>query len=282
MSKNNLGKRKTLLKSIRNLSSLTKLNNKKDRNLKLCKSCKREVDLSDNKYNICPYCNSYMPMSGEKRFNEIFDKGYGIINFGTKKINPIKFPDYKQDKINNLYEAITIARGKIMGNSVIAAALESDYMMGTLGTYVGEELTRMIDYANRKKVPILIISVSGGARMQEGIFSLMQMAKISTALSTFSENGGLYISLMTNPTMGGVSASFAAAGDINIAEPGARIGFAGPRVIRQTLHETLPEGFQSAEKLQEFGFLDMIVKREDQKEVLGKILNFHRGNYGSL
>ena len=164
----------------------------------------------------------------------------------------------------------------------MVASLIDQYMMGSLGTYVGEEITRMIEEAEKYKLPIIIISLSGGARMQEGMFSLMQMAKISSALASFKEKGGLYISLLTNPTMGGVSASFAAQGDYNIGEPGALIGFAGPRVIKETLHEILPENFQRAEKLEEFGFLDMILERKDQREVLGKILRMHRRKYGRL
>lgn len=278
MNKKDLTKRKSLLKSIRNLANISKRKSKEEK--LICKSCKREV--SRNNLHICPYCDSYMPMSGEDRFELLLDKGYSSINFGSKHLNPINFPNYNNKKIKGLDEAISIARGTIEGSNVVIAVLEHDYMMGSMGTYVGEELTKMIEYANRKRLPIIIVSVSGGARMQEGIFSLMQMAKVSLALSNFSESGGLYISLMTNPTMGGVSASFASAGDINIAEPGARIGFAGPRVIKETLHEELPKGFQSAEKLLEFGFLDMIVERKNQKEVLGKILKLHRGDNGRI
>jgi len=279
MHKNDLNKRKTLLKSIRNLNNVTKVNKKVK---VICKSCKKEVEIENNIYHICPHCYKYLPMSGKDRFNLLLDKGYKIIEFGSEHLNPINFPNYKTTKIKGLKEAVTIAMGSIEGSNVIIAALESQYMMGTLGTFVGEELTKAVEYANKKRLPLIIVSVSGGARMQEGIFSLMQMAKVSVALSSFSENGGLYISLMTNPTMGGVSASFAAAGDINIAEPGAKIGFAGPRVIKETLHETLPEEFQSAEKLESLGFLDMILERKNQREVLGKILRLHRGDYGRI
>ena len=205
-----------------------------------------------------------------------------LIDFGTKKSNPINFPDYRKKDEGKKSEAVKLARGKIFGNPVMVASLIDQYMMGSLGTYVGEEITRMIEEAEKYKLPIIIISLSGGARMQEGMFSLMQMAKISSALASFKEKGGLYISLLTNPTMGGVSASFAAQGDYNIGEPGALIGFAGPRVIKETLHEILPENFQRAENLEEFGFLDMILERKDQREVLGKILRMHRRKYGRL
>lgn len=286
MSLKDFKKRKSLLNTIKNLSKLTK-NSTFKRNSQeriLCKACGKFIYLDDLKNNlfICTHCSSYLPLTGENRFDLLLDKGYRLIDFGTKKSNPINFPNYRNKYEDKKSEAVKLARGKILGNPVMVASLIDQYMMGSLGTYVGEEITRMIEEAEKYKLPIIIISLSGGARMQEGMFSLMQMAKISSALGSFKEKGGLYISLLTNPTMGGVSASFAAQGDYNIGEPGALIGFAGPRVIKETLHESLPENFQRAENLEEFGFLDMILERKDQREALGKILRMHRRKYGRL
>lgn len=285
MSLKDLKKRKSLLSTIKDLSKLTKNLSKNQKIEKLsCKKCGRLIDLESLRKNffICPICSNYFPLTGEDRFDQLLDKGYRIIDFSSKKLNPINFPNYRNKREEKNDEGIKIAKGKILGNPLVLASLRHDYMLGTLGTYVGEELTKMIDYAGRYKLPIIIISLSGGARMQEGIFSLMQMAKVTSALSSFANKGGLYISLLTNPTMGGVSASFASQGDYNIGEPGALIGFAGPRVIKETLHEKLPENFQKAENLEKFGFLDMIVDRPRQREVIGKILRMHRGTYGRL
>ncbi|OLR65731.1 acetyl-CoA carboxylase carboxyltransferase subunit beta [Peptoniphilus porci] len=281
-----LKNRKTLLGAIKNLSKIAKDFSTKKNNEKIlvCKKCGRASRLEDLKKNlfICPQCSSYFPLTGIDRFDMLMDKGYRLINYNSKKINPINFPNYRNKEEDKSSEAVKIARGKILGSPVLVASLIDTYMLGSLGTYVGEEITNMIEEAERKKLPIVIISLSGGARMQEGIFSLMQMAKISSAIYSFGEKGGLYISLLTNPTMGGVSASFAAQGDYNIGEPGALIGFAGQRVIKETLREKIPENFQKAENLENFGFLDMIVERKNQREMIGKILRMHRRKYGRL
>ncbi|MSS78332.1 acetyl-CoA carboxylase carboxyl transferase subunit beta [Anaerococcus sp. WCA-380-WT-2B] len=286
MSKKDLKNRKTLLYTIKKLSKLAKDFSTKKNNEKIfvCKKCGKANHLEDLKKNlfICSQCSSYFPLTGIDRFDMLLDKGYRVIDYNSKKTNPINFPNYRNKKEDEKTEAVKIARGKILGNSVLVASLINTYMLGSLGTYVGEEITKMIEEAEKKQLPIVIISLSGGARMQEGIFSLMQMAKISSALYSFGEKGGLYISLLTNPTMGGVSASFAAQGDYNIGEPGALIGFAGPRVIKETLREKIPDNFQKAENLENFGFLDMIIERKNQREIIGKILRMHRSKYGRL
>jgi acetyl-CoA carboxylase carboxyl transferase subunit beta len=202
------------------------------------------------------------------------------INTNTEFYNPIQFPGYmeKHQKLleeTKLSEAIITGSGTIMGNPVMIGIMDSRYMMASMGVIVGEKVTRLFEEAGRNGLPVVMFVASGGARMQEGIFSLMQMAKTSAAVAEFSEAGGLYISVLTNPTTGGVSASFAFLGDIIIAEPGALIGFAGKRVIEQTVKEKLPSDFQTAEFLLEHGYLDAIVERCRLKEVLGNILKMH-------
>ena len=194
--------------------------------------------------------------------------------------NPLDFPGYEEKlraarRSTGLAEALVTARGMIDGRSVVAAVLDSQFLMGSMGAAVGEKLTRAVEYAGRTRRPLIICSASGGARMQEGIVSLMQMAKTSAALARFSQAGGLYISILTHPTTGGVTASFASLGDYTLAEPGALIGFAGPRVIQQTIGQTLPEGFQRSEYLQEHGFLDQIVPRAQLRAALARLLRLH-------
>ena len=172
-------------------------------------------------------------------------------------------------------EAVVTARGRVEGRSVAAAALDSRFFMGSMGAAVGEKVTRCVEYAQRNRLPLIIFSASGGARMQEGILSLMQMAQTSAAIQRFREAGGLYISFLTHPTTGGVTASFASLGDITLAEPGALIGFAGPRVIEQTIGQTLPEGFQRSEYLEEHGFVDRIVPRGEMRATISKLLRLH-------
>jgi len=194
--------------------------------------------------------------------------------------NPLDFPDYKSKialakDATKEKEAVISGEGDINGERAIICVMNPSFMMGSMGTVVGEKITRAIEKAIEKKLPLIIFSASGGARMQEGILSLMQMAKTSAALARLNESGQLYISVLTDPTTGGVTASFAMLGDIILAEPGALIGFAGPRVIEQTIKQKLPEGFQRAEFLLEKGFIDKIVKREDMKDTLSKILRLH-------
>lgn len=282
-----LSKRKNLLNVIRDVR-LPKSIIKKEKNetpdlFKVCKSCKEMIDIKILRENnfVCPNCDNHMKISGVNRFEYLLDEGFEIIDFNSKILDPIEFPEYellreKQSENSNLKEAITIAKGMIKGEKVVVANLEQDYFMGSLGTYVGDELTSMFEYAMEEKIPVIVFSASGGARMQEGIFSLMQMAKTSAAIGKFSNEGLLYLSVLTNPTMGGVSASFASLGDIIVAEPKALIGFAGPRVIEQTVRQKLPEGFQKAEKLEECGFLDFICSRNEQREIFYKILKIHK------
>ncbi len=182
-----------------------------------------------------------------------------------------------QTQKTGLSEAAVAAVGRIGGVSVVAAVLDSRFFMGSMSTAVGEKITRAIEYAAAKKLPLVIFSASGGARMQEGIFSLMQMAKTSAAIERFSAKGGLYISVLTHPTTGGVTASFASLGDIMLAEPGALIGFAGPRVIEQTIGERLPEGFQRSEFQLEHGFVDKVVPRSELRATLIQLLQLHAG-----
>ena len=200
--------------------------------------------------------------------------------------DPLQFPGYEEKlqdlrKKTGLNDAVVTGKAEIGGFPAALAVMSSDFLMGSMGTAVGERLTRMVERATRERMPVIIFCCSGGARMQEGIWSLMQMAKVSQALKRHEEAGLLYISVLTDPTTGGVTASFAMLGDIILAEPGALIGFAGERVIRQTLGQKLPEGFQRAEFLQEHGFIDCIVKRERMRNVLRVLLASCRKENGN-
>ena len=192
----------------------------------------------------------------------------------------LRFPGYPEkltaaQNKTGLHEAAVTAVGRIGGVACVAAVLDSRFFMGSMSTAVGDKITRAIEYATSKHLPLVIFSASGGARMQEGIFSLMQMAKTSAAIERFSSKGGLYISVLTHPTTGGVTASFASLGDIMLAEPGALIGFAGPRVIEQTIGETLPAGFQRSEFQLEHGFVDKVVPRSELRATLIQLLQLH-------
>ncbi len=189
-----------------------------------------------------------------------------------KKIEHIK-------EKTNLSEAVTTGKGKIAGMEVVVCIMDSKFMMGSMGSVVGEKITRAIERAIELKLPVIIFTVSGGARMQEGILSLMQMAKVSSALAKLDEEGLLYVCVLTDPTTGGVTASFAMLGDIILAEPDALIGFAGKRVIEQTINEKLPEDFQKSEFLLEHGFIDKIVPRSDLRKVLAKLINMHQNSF---
>ncbi len=202
-------------------------------------------------------------------------------NAGVKTTDPLHFPDYKKKlkkmkELTNEEDAVITGYAKVEKTPVVLCVLNGDFMMGSMGTVVGEKLTLAIEAAGRKKLPLVIVSASGGARMQEGLFSLMQMAKTAQAIEYFKENGGLYISILTHPTTGGVSASFAFLGDIILAEKNALIGFAGPRVIEQTIKQKLPDGFQSSEFQCEHGFVDAVLDKSEMKKFLGKILFLHK------
>ena len=218
-----------------------------------------------------------------KRIELIVDKDtYKRFDLDIETNNPLGLEDYPK-KLQSLREktrineAVACGTGKIHGEEVVICVMDSGFLMGSMGVVVGEKITYAVEKAIEKKLPLIIFAVSGGARMQEGIISLMQMAKTTAALTKLDEAGLLYISVLTDPTYGGVTASFASLGDIVLAEPGAMIGFAGQRVIEQTIGESLPEGFQTAEFLLEHGFIDKIVERKDLKDTIYKLIGFHKG-----
>jgi acetyl-CoA carboxylase carboxyl transferase subunit beta len=231
----------------------------------------------------CPKCDYHYPLNAEERIRMTLDEGrFFEYDAGMTAVDPLNFPDYpakieREQKKTGLKEAVVTGEGTIGGYPVVIAVMDSTYFMGSMGSVVGEKLTRAIEAAIVKRYPLIIFTASGGARMQEGIFSLMQMAKTSAALHKLSEAGGLYISVNTYPTTGGVSASFAMLGDINIAEPGALIGFAGRRIIEQTIRQKLPDDFQTAEFLLKHGMLDMVVPRKEMRSTLATLLELHGG-----
>lgn len=216
------------------------------------------------------------------RISDIADEGtFREFKYNFSAIDPLEFDGYLEKKQSiqdtvNADEAIVSGVCKICGQTAVIAIMNKEFMMGSMGIELGEIVSRTAEYAMEKKLPLIIFTASGGARMQEGILSLMQMAKTSAVIEKYKRAGGLYISVLTHPTTGGVSASFATLGDITIAEPGALIGFAGPRVIEQTIGQKLPDGFQRSEFLQEHGFIDQVVERENIKDTLGLVLKLHR------
>lgn len=234
-------------------------------------------DIMSN-YYICPHCNSYFRIRPRTRLRMILDKHtFQEWDCVIDTTDPLRFPGYRKKlehlrEVTNLDEAVVTGEGMLGGIRIAIAVMASDFMMGSMGEVVGEKITRAVEKATEEKLPIVIFTCSGGARMQEGIISLMQMAKTSAALKRHDEAGLIYISVLTDPTTGGVTASFAMLGDIIIAEPGALIGFAGQRVIEQTIGEKLPEGFQRAEFLLEHGFVDKIVERRHLKQILFKLV----------
>lgn len=248
-----------------------------------CPKCKKSIYRADLKSHlgVCPQCGYYYPLSARARISLVVDKGsFKELDSAMTSGNPLDFPGYEeklaayQEKAGQ-NEAVLTGEAEIEGQKTIIAIMDSSFMMGSMGSVVGEKITRAIEYATKNSLPMIIFTASGGARMQEGIFSLMQMAKTSAALARHDENGLLYISILTDPTTGGVTASFATLGDIILAEPGALIGFAGPRVIEQTINQKLPEGFQRSEFLLEHGQIDSIVERTELKATLGKLLRLH-------
>lgn len=250
-----------------------------------CDKCKEIIykeKLRENS-NICPNCGHYFRMHIGKRIQQIIDEDtYKRFELNIDTINPLELEDYpKKLKMlrekTDLEEAVACGTGKINGEDVVIAIMDSGFLMGSMGAVVGEKITYSIEKAIELRVPLIIFSASGGARMQEGIVSLMQMAKTVSALTKLNDAGLLYISVLTDPTYGGVTASFALLGDVILAEPGAMIGFAGPRVIEQTIGESLPEGFQTSEFLLEHGFIDKIVERKSLKDTLYKLIKLHKG-----
>ena len=231
--------------------------------------------------SVCPKCGYHFPIGGYYRLSTILDPGsFRELNEKYPAADPLSFPGYRAkltpaQRKPGLTEAAVTATGTIGGHKCVVGVLDSRFFMGSMSAAVGEKITLAIEYAAKNKLPLILFSASGGARMQEGILSLMQMAKTSAALARFSDKGLLYISVLTDPTTGGVTASFASLGDIILAEPGALIGFAGPRVIQQTIGETLPEGFQRAEYQEEHGFVDAVVPRSQMRETLSQLLLLH-------
>ena len=237
-----------------------------------------------NNYYVCPKCNGYFRVHAYRRIEMLADEGtFEEWNKEMPFSNPLNFPGYEKKVLaarekSRLNEAIVTGKCRIDGNPAIVGVCDARFIMSSMGHVVGEKITDAIERATREKLPVILFACSGGARMQEGIVSLMQMAKTSAALKRHHEAGQLFISVLTDPTTGGVTASFAMLGDIILAEPHALIGFAGPRVIEQTIGQKLPEGFQRSEFLLEHGFVDKIVERKDQKRVIGQILYMHRSH----
>lgn len=248
-----------------------------------CKKCQKQVSVSKirKNYFICPECGHYFPVRARRRILMLTDKrSFVEMDRDMESRNILSFPEYEDKLIaakekSREKEAVICGEAAIGGSRVCIFAMDGNFMMGSMGAVVGEKITRLFEHATRRGLPVIGVTVSGGARMQEGMVSLMQMSKVSAAVKRHDKAGNLYIVLLTNPTTGGVDASFAMLGDITLAEPGARVGFAGPRVIEKTLNQKLPEGFQKAERVLECGFIDEIVPRQEQKEYLERILKLH-------
>ena len=248
-----------------------------------CDNCKEILYKEDvhKNFSVCPNCGKHFRISARRRIKQIADEGsFEEIGADILTKDPLKFEGYLKKvealkEKTKIEEAVKCGTCKINGESVVIAVMDGNFMMGSMGSCVGERITLAIETSIEKHIPLIIFCVSGGARMQEGIISLMQMAKTSSALARHNEAGLLYISVLTDPTTGGVTASFASLGDIILAEPDALIGFAGPRVIEQTIKQKLPEGFQKSEFLLEHGFIDKIVERKDMKKTLYKIIKLH-------
>lgn len=250
-----------------------------------CEGCRKIIwkkDLDAN-FNVCPNCDKHFRIDARTRLAQLLDDGqFETFDLNLVSTDPLKFTDIKSyagrlkqyQKATGLNDAIVNASGKLEGRDIIVSAMEYSFIGGSMGSVVGEVITRAIEKATNERKPLIIISASGGARMMEGTISLMQLAKISAALARMDDHKVPYISVLTDPTTGGVTASFAMLGDLNIGEPGALIGFAGPRVIEQTIRQKLPEGFQRSEFLLEHGMLDAVVHRKDLKAYIARALEF--------
>jgi acetyl-CoA carboxylase carboxyl transferase subunit beta len=250
-----------------------------------CEGCRKIIwkkDLDAN-FNVCPNCDKHFRIDARTRLSQLLDNGqFETFDTNLVSTDPLKFTDIKSyagrlkqyQKSTGLSDAIINASGKLEGRDIIVSAMEYSFIGGSMGSVVGEVITRAIERATDERKPLIIVSASGGARMMEGTISLMQLAKISAALARMDDHKVPYISVLTDPTTGGTTASFAMLGDLNIAEPGALIGFAGPRVIEQTIRQKLPEGFQRSEFLLEHGMLDAVVHRKDLKGYIARALEF--------
>ncbi len=249
-----------------------------------CEKCKNIIYKEElqNNFNICPQCGNYFRIHINRRLEQILDAHtYERFDFDMETQNPLELEDYpKKIEIlkqkTNILEAVSAGTGEINGEKVVICVMDSGFLMGSMGVVVGEKITYAMEQAIKLNLPIIIFTASGGARMQEGILSLMQMAKTVEAISKLNKEGILYISVLTDPTYGGVTASFASLGDIILAEPNARIGFAGRKVIEQTIGKELPEEFQTSEFLLEHGFIDKIVERKDMKNTIYNIIKLHK------
>ncbi len=249
-----------------------------------CDSCKEIIykeDLHKN-LSVCPNCGKHFRLSARRRIKQIADEGtFEEIGADILTKDPLKFDGYlKKVEVlkekTKIEEAVKCGICEIEGEKAVLGVMDGNFLMGSMGSAVGERITLAIETAIEKELPLIMFCVSGGARMQEGIVSLMQMAKTSSAIAKLNQAKNLYISVLTDPTTGGVTASFASLGDIILAEPKALIGFAGPRVIEQTIKQKLPEGFQSSEFLLEHGFIDKIVERKEMKSTLAKLIRMHK------
>lgn len=248
-----------------------------------CRKCGRKNTVTRIRNNnfVCPDCGHYFQVRARRRILMLTDRrSFVEMNRDIKSVNTLGFPEY-DDKLRTAMEksreneGVICGEADIDGHKVCIYSMDSNFMMGSMGAVVGEKIAAVFEYATLRNLPVIGITVSGGARMQEEMISLMQMSKVSAAVKRHSNAGNLYIVLLTNPTTGGVDASFAMLGDITLAEPGARIGFAGPRVIEKSLNRSLPKGFQKAERVLECGFIDAIVSRRDQKAYIAKLLKIH-------
>ncbi len=249
-----------------------------------CPGCRQPIYKADLDANlrVCPKCQYHFKFGAKERIESLLDPGFELVDRGLRSTDPLNFVDvkpYKQrlrkaQELTGLDDAILNAIGRIGPHDVVLSAMEYGFIGGSMGAVVGETIARAVDRAREARKPLIIVAASGGARMMEGVVSLMQMAKISTVLAQLDDARVPYICVLTDPTTGGVTASFAMLGDLNIAEPGALIGFAGPRVIEQTIRQKLPEGFQRAEFLLEKGFLDAVVHRKELKGYLNRALDF--------
>jgi len=249
-----------------------------------CLGCRQTIwkaELEANQ-NVCPKCQHHFKIGARQRIDLLLEPGYELVDTGLRSTDPLNFSDVKPYKkrlraaqeATGLDDAILNAVGQMGHHQVVVSAMEYGFIGGSMGAVVGETIARAVDRARLGKMPLIVVAASGGARMMEGVVSLMQMAKISTALAQLDDAKVPYICVLTDPTTGGVTASFAMLGDLNIAEPGALIGFAGPRVIEQTIRQKLPEGFQRAEFLLQKGFLDAVVHRGELKTYLVRALDF--------
>jgi acetyl-CoA carboxylase carboxyl transferase subunit beta len=249
-----------------------------------CDKCGKPIWNADLEANlqVCPYCDRHFKIGARERIAMLLEPGYQLVDGNLRSTDPLEFTDLKPykdrlrqaQKKTGLNDAIINAVGKLGDQDIILSVMEYSFIGGSMGAVVGENIARAVDRALDTHTPLIIVSASGGARMMEGIASLMQLAKVSAGLARMDDAKIPYISLMTDPTTGGVTASFAMLGDLNIAEPGALIGFAGPRVIEQTIRQKLPEGFQRSEFLLEHGFLDAVVPRKELKAYLANALNW--------